>query len=350
MSVLAAVSAGALFLTALPSTPLSWLTRYTLPADVAEVADRIPFTEAGRSIFEATHPELLSDGPFRRACDGTPGGSGPDTAATVGCFYGIGDTGRIAIFEPTDERLDAQVTVTAAHEFLHAAYHQLIPAEQDRLDALLAARWAQLPADDPLQASLAFSVQDHTESVGTEEFAYLGSEVPDVGAELEAFYAPYFADRQAVVAFDDADEAMWLSLDATYESALAAVGAADQVAADAAGQLETDRAQLDADRARLDADRQSYNQRADQYNALSPTERPLFSVVVDGVKVPWGDQLAAELAGFDTRAADLAARDAALVTAQTDVATRESEAAAARAEAERLYADYNELVAASRPQ
>jgi hypothetical protein len=67
--------------------------------------------------------------------------------------------------------------------------------------------------------------------VGTEEFAYLGSELADAGPELEAYYAPYFRDRQAVVAFDAADDALWAGVDADYEAALDALTAADEAVA-----------------------------------------------------------------------------------------------------------------------
>jgi hypothetical protein len=244
MTVLAVVAAGLLALMALPSNPLSWLTHYSMSGELSQVADRIGFSDEGRSIFEATEPELLSDAPFREACmdDGDDGGS---AGSTVGCYYGIGDTGRIAIFEPTDERLADQVAVTAAHEFLHAAYDHLTSADRDRLDSLLDARWGQLPADDPLRDNLEMSAQGHADSIGTEEFAYLGSEIADAGPELEAFYAPYFHDRQAVVAIDAAADAMWAGVDADYRAALDALDAATDQAEVSARRAELDR--LDAD-------------------------------------------------------------------------------------------------------
>ncbi|WP_092549148.1 hypothetical protein [Herbiconiux ginsengi] len=246
MSVLAVVATGLFVLTTLPSSPLSWLTHYSMSAELTRVADRIGFTDEGLAIFEDTEPELLSDAPFREACvdDSEAGDDGDGSGSTVGCYYGIGDTGRIAIFEPSDDRLADQVAVTAAHEFLHAAYDRLTSGDRDRLDVLLADRWAQVPADDPLRDNLEMSAQGHADAVGTEEFAYLGSEIADAGPELEAYYAPYFRDRQAVVAIDAADEAMWASVDADYRAAVDALAAADEADA-AARRAEVDR--LDAD-------------------------------------------------------------------------------------------------------
>jgi hypothetical protein len=341
------VASGLLALTALPANPLSWLTHYSMSAELTQVADRIGFSDEGREIFEATEPELLSDAPFREVCvDDSDGGSG----STVGCYYGIGDTGRVAIFEPSDERLAHQMAVTAAHEFLHAAYDHLTSGDRDRLDSLLEARWAQLPADDPLRDNLEASAQGHADSVGTEEFAYLGSEIADAGPELEAYYAPYFRDRQAVVAIDAADEAMWAGVDAEYQAAVDALADADQAVADQTAELQSGRAQLDLDRTALEHDREIYNQQADQFNALTPFAREQVTVSADdGPPESWSGYLARTLADIGARDAEVAARQVKLDEAEVALSARLAEAASLGAEVDRLDADYDALIAASVP-
>jgi hypothetical protein len=240
MTILAVVSAGLLALTALPSNPLSWLTHYSMSAELGAVADRIGFTDEGLAIFTSTEPELLTDAPFREACDDDED-SDDGEGSTVGCYYGIGDTGRIAIFQPSDPRLADQVAVTVAHEFLHAAYERIAPADRERLDELLDARWAELPENDPMRQTLELSVGENTDAQGTEEFAYLGSELADAGPELETYYAPYFRDRQAVVAFDAADDALWAGVDADYQAALDALTTADDAVAAETAELASGR-------------------------------------------------------------------------------------------------------------
>lgn len=223
-------SIGALLLAFWPAGPLSH--PYTMPTDVAQIADRLGLTEEGRSIFMAARPELLDAEEFRSACnlasDGSDGERGLDT---VGCYYGLGSsTGRIAIFRPADDRLASQVLVTAAHEFLHAAYERLSPDQQGQLDPVLEARWSLIPADDPIQVRFASSVGGLAENRGTEQFAYLGTEVADMlDPALEDYYARYFSDRQAVVALSTADHPLGAGLHAELQ-ARAEASAAQQLA------------------------------------------------------------------------------------------------------------------------
>ncbi|WP_157156754.1 hypothetical protein [Diaminobutyricimonas sp. TR449] len=206
MTALLTASLGALLLAFWPSSPLS--NPYSMPTDVAQIADQLGFTDEGRSIFMDARPELLDGEEFRSACNLGPDEGEQDRGLdTIGCYYGIGsNTGRIAIFRPEDERLANQVLVTAAHEFLHAAYERLSPEQHGHLNALLEARWSLIPPDDPIQARFASSVGGLSENRSTEQFAYLGTEVAEaLDPALEEYYAQYFRDRQAVVALHDAD-------------------------------------------------------------------------------------------------------------------------------------------------
>jgi len=326
--------------TYLPSSPFAGQAPYSLSAELSQVADRIGFSDEGRDIFLTTRPQLLDSSDFRKACDETPDGSADGELATVGCYYGLGESfGRIAIFRPGDARLADQFVVTAAHEFLHAAYARMSAGEQARLDALLETRWSTVAADDPIQASLASSVGSSAENRATEEFAYLGTEIADaVDPALEAYYARYFRDRGALVAIHDADRALWDGLESDYSAKTDALAGTEQANAGASAQLQ-------ADRARLADDRAWYNQQADDYNALSPNDRARTYVAADDGSAgdePYGSYLARRLAEFATREADQSRR-------QLDLDAAEAVATEARAEVERLYADIEALSAAAVP-
>jgi len=326
--------------TYLPSSPFAGQAPYSLSAELSQVADRIGFSDEGRDIFLTTRPQLLDSSDFRKACDETPDGSADGELATVGCYYGLGESfGRIAIFRPGDARLADQFVVTAAHEFLHAAYARMSAGEQARLDALLETRWSTVAADDPIQASLASSVGSSAENRATEEFAYLGTEIADaVDPALEAYYARYFRDRGALVAIHDADRALWDGLESDYSAKTDALAGTEQANAGASAQLQADRAQLADDRA-------WYNQQADDYNALSPNDRARTYVAADDGSAgdePYGSYLARRLAEFATREADQSRR-------QLDLDAAEAVATEARAEVERLYADIEALSAAAVP-
>jgi len=338
--VLGTVAGVTLAATYLPSGPLAGTAPYSLSADLSQVADRIGFSDEGRDIFLTTRPQLLDSGNFRKACDETPDGTSAGEFATVGCFYGLGEHfGRIAIFRPSDARLAHQIVVTAAHEFLHAAYARLSIGEQARLDALLATRWTTIAADDPIQASVDSSVGSAAENRSTEEFAYFGTEIADaVDPALEGYYARYFRDRGALVAIHDADRAVWDGLEADYRAKADALAVREQAHADGSVQLQADRAQLGVDRA-------SYNRQADEYNALSPETRArTFVADADGSAgdEPFGGYLARTLAEFATREADQSRR-------QTELDAAEAAAPEAHTEVERLYADIEALTAAAAP-
>ncbi|MDY7543139.1 MULTISPECIES: hypothetical protein [unclassified Cryobacterium] len=338
--VIAGAAAAGLVLTALPSNPLSALTSYSLSTETAQIADRIGFSDEGREIFLATHPQLLDSSDFRRVCDDNPDGAHGGDFATVGCYYGLGESfGRIAIFRPGDARLADQIVVTAAHEFLHAAYARLTSGEQARLDALLDTRWSTIAADDPIQASVDSSVGSAAENRSTEEFAYFGTEIADaVDPALEAYYAPYFRDRGALVAIHDADRALWDGLQAGYSAKADALAVQEQANADASAQLQADRTQLAADR-------DGYNRQADEYNALSPEVRARTYVADSDATSggePYGSYLAGRLAEFATRESDQSRR-------RSELDAAEAAAPAARTEVERLYADFEALTVAAVP-
>jgi len=333
-------AAGLLALTILPSGP-PWDPAVTsLSAELEQASDRIGLTDEGRAIFTDTRPELLDSADFREACGSTSESSEDGRWAVVGCYYGMGgESGRVAIFRPGDERLADQVVVTAAHEFLHAAYARLEPGERDRLDPLLEARWSSVPVDDPVQTSLASSVGTASENRATEQFAYLGTEIADAGdPALEAFYAPYFADRQALVAIDSALDSLWAGLWADYQTQTDALIGHEQADADAAAQAQ-------ADRARLEAELTLHNDQVSQYNALTAEEQSRLVVLnADGSlgDEAWGAYLSRRTSEITAAESELAGRQAQL---DASVSAAQGE----RTAVESLGAELRALEAASVP-
>ncbi|MGW4930445.1 hypothetical protein ACWEOH_14955 [Agromyces sp. NPDC004153] len=169
-------------------------------AEIAALADEAFLTVEGREIFFDARPRLRDEDELLRACDRRafePDDSGGST--TVGCYSGY-DV--ISIFKPDDARLRPMMVTTAAHELLHAVYARLDPAERDEVDALVEAELVRVPADDVVHEQIAASVGDRSENRASELFAYLGSQVALDGGfdpELEAYYARYFTDRDALV-------------------------------------------------------------------------------------------------------------------------------------------------------
>ncbi len=112
----------------------------------------------------------------------------------LGCF-----TGRIYLLDVESPEFRSEMSVTAAHEMLHAAYHDFSESERKRVEGLLQAELDR--RKDPKVNERLNKYQDR-ESQLDEAFAILGSEAPGntLSPELRAEFDKYFTDREAVVA------------------------------------------------------------------------------------------------------------------------------------------------------
>lgn len=240
-----------------------WRLRdYTPPSDVAALADQTTMKDDARRVFYVYHPAIESRATFNQHCrDG-------EFTIVLGCYA----AGRgIYIFDVTDPRLEGVEEVTAAHEFLHAAYDRLPKDEQKKVDSLTAAAYANL--NDTRIKDTVEEYRKHDPSVVPNELhSILGSEVANLPPELEQYYSRYFTDRKRIVAFSEA-----------YESAFTErknqAKAYEQQLGTLKNQIEATNSQLEAEYQRLDAqadaiqdsrnstDPDVFNSRVDSYQA-----------------------------------------------------------------------------------
>jgi chromosome segregation ATPase len=122
-----------------------------------------------------------------------------DAAALVlGCY-----DGRIFVLRVTDPDLVGVMTVTAAHEMLHAAFEEM-PADERRevvrrLEAHLERR-----GDPKIEELLALYEELEPGARGNELHSLVGTQVRDLPRALERHYAKLFSDRDELVdAFED---------------------------------------------------------------------------------------------------------------------------------------------------
>ncbi len=173
------------------SVALSWSTgpwaTASPPADVMALADEATMTETGKDVFFDNDPRLLDADDFPGQCP----------AHAAGCYNPA--VGTIVVYQPADERLHGWVITATTHEMLHAAYDSLSPDDRDGIGALLASAAAALSPDDPVVAQIDASVGSREEHRATEQFAYLGTQVPHLDPRLEQVYARFLNDRQVVV-------------------------------------------------------------------------------------------------------------------------------------------------------
>lgn len=240
-----------------------WRLRdYTAPSEVAALADQTTMKDSARRVFYVYHPAIEPRETFNQHCrDG-------EFTIVLGCYaQGRG----IYIFRVDDPRLEGIEEVTAAHEFLHAAYDRLSKDERKKVDALTAEAYASL--DSQRIKDTVEEYRKHDASVVPNELhSILGTEAVDLPLELEQYYAKYFTNRKQIVKFSEAYESAFTDRKnqaKTYEDQLNTLK----------DQIETANKDLEAEHTRLEeeannlqgsrngADPDSFNNRIDTYNA-----------------------------------------------------------------------------------
>jgi chromosome segregation ATPase len=211
--------------------------QYKPSADIAALAERADMSDKGRYYFYASFPEVQDRQKFNSSCNTTR----TQETVVLGCY-----TGRhIYIFDVEDAKLNGIKEVTAAHEMLHAAYERLDPSERDRVDTLLD-KVAKATTDDNLKTLLSAYDKSEPGERLNELHSILGTQVRNLGPELENYYKQYFTNRTALVDLSDKYESVFNSLKSQQQ------------------QLASELEQLAQD---LTAESNRYNQAISQLNA-----------------------------------------------------------------------------------
>lgn len=251
--------------------------QYNPSSQIATLSDRIAFTDKGKFLFYASHPQIEGKGTFNAKCGGHE-----HNAAILGCY--VANT--IYLYDITDERLDGIKEVTAAHEMLHAVYQRLGDAEKASVNTLLAAEYAKLQNNKDLAERMDFYARNEPGQRDNELHSIIATEVASISPELEAHYAKYFSNRAIVVGLYEGynqefqrlqaqkDElsaqldTLKASIDsatATYDARVVAVEAEIQQFKD---RTYTSQSQLDRDQATLQRQITAVNAERDRINAL----------------------------------------------------------------------------------
>lgn len=227
------------------------LRGYTPAANVAVLADDTKMSEYGRRLFFVNHPTLDDKTALNEHCKNIL-----EEAAVLGCYRG--DRGGIYIYDVTDDRLKGIEEVTAAHEMLHQAYDRLDDKEKARVNALLQDYADNGLTDESVRGKLDIYRKSEPNNLLNEMHSLFGSEIADLPPELEAYYARYFTDRKAVLAYRQQSVAAF----DTYRQQLASYDS----------RLEAMKAQLDADEADLARRNGELAQMRSQMNAYLAAE------------------------------------------------------------------------------
>lgn len=307
-------------------------------AELLALVDTMPLTPAGRDLLLASGPELLDAEQFAGRCDRGQAVVRADGA--VGCYVAGGplSAARIVVYRPADERLRGFAVETLAHELLHAAWDELDRSEQETAETVLDRVVAGIDPADDLHAQLAGSVGPNPGNRATEMFAYVGTQVWQVGGldpALEGLYARYVSDREALVAVHTALQALLGTLVGEVESAQSALAAQR-------AELEREKHEVAAVAAQLAEYRAVIEAQEAELAALPPgdrSRRQLAWTWRDGTPLPMAaaDRTLAEARRLLVRdEADLAARQARLGPAEEALAAQRTAAETLRTDVQAL--------------
>jgi hypothetical protein len=175
------------------------LARYTPPPEVAALAQQANMSEDGRRAFYLTTPTIEAKKVGLNFC----AKNGTEKTVILGCF--VSSKG-IFIQKVTDQRLAGTMQVTAAHEMLHAVYHNHL-SEGERTDIDLELNRVFNELNNPRLKKLIQIYRDNNaKQVNSELHSFLGTEVSKLSPKLEQHYAKYFVDRATVVAMAQKNE------------------------------------------------------------------------------------------------------------------------------------------------
>ena len=163
---------------------------YTPPSNVQNLVDELKLTDSGLYYFEASRPQVNSSEDFNRNCQRKEANS-----IILGCYSDM----RIFIYDvKSDSRLKGVMSVTAAHELMHAAWDRLSPVDRSRVTTWLYVAYNNLKTPELEQRMEYYNRQQPGDDV-QELHSIIGTEFKDVGEELENYYKRYFNDRPLIV-------------------------------------------------------------------------------------------------------------------------------------------------------
>jgi hypothetical protein len=182
------------------------LLNYNPPTEVSRLATQANMSDEGRKVFYLTTPKIEGKKVGLKLCSN----STAEKTITLGCY--VSGKG-IFIQKVTDDRLAGTMQVTAAHEMLHAVYHEhLSSAERNEIDQELVRVFENL--NNPRLKRLISMYSERTpDHINSELHSFLGTEVANLGPKLERHYSKYFVDRAKLVAMAEHKDHLFANLE-----------------------------------------------------------------------------------------------------------------------------------------
>ncbi len=221
--------------------------QYEPSETMASFVDQTGMNDQGKFLFYTSHPSLETAEAFNQQCE-----QHEHAAAILGCYDGV----NIYIYDITDPRLAGIRPTTAAHEMLHAAYRRLSTADKQMVDNLLEKEYTTLKDNEELTGRMAFYAATQPGDRTNELHSIIGTEIADIGSELEEYYSRYFSDRSKVIA----QHQQYHSL---FEELSERADALNRQIDDLASAINTKRATYSTQASALEGDIAAFNARAE---------------------------------------------------------------------------------------
>jgi hypothetical protein len=239
----------------------SRLLHYQPSSEIAKLAADTTMTDTARRLFYVNQPTIEARKLSLNLCKSS------EHTIILGCYV---PSKGIFLQAVTDQRLQGVMEVTAAHEMLHVAYQRMTFFEQTQVNKQLQSILNKLQNPRILKLVETYNQQD-PRSVNNELHSILGTEVRNLGPELEDHYRKYFGDRSSIVALSERYEGVFTALrdkaKIIDEQLVARKAALDQLAV----QVKQEAESVDAERSNLQSSISSspqsdYNFRVSTFN------------------------------------------------------------------------------------
>lgn len=219
---------------------------YTPPASIQSIDERVQFTDKGKFIFYATKPAVATPEVFNSKCPRQE-----EMNPILGCYT---SDDRIYVFNVTDQALDGIKEVTAAHEMLHAVWMRMDDKDREKVEPLLQAAYEK-NANTELRDRMAYYQRTEPDSIMNELHSILGTEMNNLGPELDTYYSQYFKDRQIILSLHAKYNALYTELNNRANELYAAMDTLSK-------SIQTRSTAYEAATAQLSADISAFNSRA----------------------------------------------------------------------------------------
>jgi uncharacterized protein YukE len=189
-----------------------WVSRsYLATKDSEEVRENLSLTQKGDLVFRASLTEVDDKDKFRSRCPVER----YEEANVLGCY----SARKIYVLKVDEPKLKGVEEVTAAHELLHAKFERMSGDEKDEVKKLLTVVRSKITDTDITRLIESYSKElGEGEDLFNEMFAIYGTQVQDVGSELESIYSEYFEKREDIVASYSSYNSQFKEIEETVRS------------------------------------------------------------------------------------------------------------------------------------